>query len=76
MIPILIRLNACLMSLMEVVRLSLTKNTVFITEYFYSCIDLIKLFISISFQDLSKQNSGKMIYASYSTIELSVLSLK
>ena len=31
---------------------------------------------SISFQDLPKQNSGKMIYASYSTIELSVLSLK
>ena len=47
----------------------------FITEYFYSCFDLIKI-NSISFYDLPKQNSGKMIYASYSTVESSVISLK
>ena len=51
--------------------------TVFITEYFYSCFDWIKInYQSIRFHDLSEQNSGKMISASHSSIELYVLSLK
>ena len=47
-------------------------TTDFITKHFYSCFDLIKINL-ISFQDLPKQNSGKMIYASYSTTELSAI---
>ena len=49
--------------------------TVFIISYFYYCIDLIKNKI-FQFQDLFEQISGKMIHASDSTIELSVLTLK
>ena len=51
--------------------------TVFIIEYVYSCIDLIKnKYISVSLQGLSEKISGNMVHARDSTIELSMLTLK